>query len=86
MDRYRDKIDEIDQKMGELFSLRMDLVKEILTYKKAHELPIFDFDREKEVLAKNLSHVCEEYQPYYSHLIKEIMELSKEYQRRLLDE
>ena len=47
LDDYRKKIDEIDQKMTELFEERMNVVMKVGEYKKANNLPVL-ISQEKE--------------------------------------
>ncbi len=78
----RNKIDEIDKAIAELFEKRMQLAKEIGEYKKTNNLPILDSKREEEVIAKNLKYIKDEsLKAYYEELLKEIMNLSKRYQK-----
>ena len=46
----RKKITETDEKMAELFRQRMELVEQVGEYKKANALPVYDPDRERQVL------------------------------------
>lgn len=80
------KINEIDEKMAKLFEERMSLAKDIAEYKKTCGLKIEDKDREREVVNKNLEFVNnQEYKDYYVDFIKSTMEISKNYQRKLLE-
>ena len=54
LEENRQLINEIDKKIVELFEQRMLISKEIALYKKENNLPIFDEQREKEVLKKNI--------------------------------
>ena len=47
---YRAQIDEIDDKIVELFTQRMETAAKIADYKKAENLPILDPKREEEKL------------------------------------
>ena len=42
------RIDEIDSELTRLFEERMDVVSSIAAYKKEHNLPIFDPQRERQ--------------------------------------
>ena len=80
----REEINEIDKEMAELFSRRMDCAANVITYKKANGLPIFDGAREKAVIEKNLAYIQnKEYAAYYRDFITHLMNLSKSYQRKL---
>lgn len=54
IDDYRNKIDEIDKEITRLFEERMDIVIKVGEYKKQNNLPIFDKNRESQVIKKNL--------------------------------
>lgn len=85
LNKIRLDINEIDKEMIKLFEKRMDLVKEVLNYKLENNLPILDSNRENEVIELNLKHLNNnEYKEYYISLIKNIMDISKEYQKYLL--
>ncbi len=51
----RKKIDQIDINLVELLDNRAEIVKEIGEYKKAHDIPIYQPEREKEVRALVMS-------------------------------
>lgn len=48
--KIRKEIDEVDNKILRLFEDRMELVSEVLEYKKNHRLPVYDPAREEEKL------------------------------------
>ncbi|NRU61644.1 monofunctional chorismate mutase [Clostridium beijerinckii] len=52
IDDYRNKIDEIDKEITRLFEERMDIVIKVGEYKKQNNLPIFDKNRESQVIKK----------------------------------
>ena len=56
IDDYRNRIDEIDKEITKLFEERMDTVINIANYKKDRNLPIFNRDREDEVIEKNVGY------------------------------
>lgn len=80
----REKINKIDREMAALFIQRMDCAADVIAYKKAKGLPIFDSAREKAVIEKNLAYIeNKEYEAYYLDFITHLMNLSKSYQRKL---
>ena len=86
INRARQEINEIDRQMAELFCKRMDAVKEVGQYKKERGLPIFNFERERQVVAAGAKRVDDpDYRDYYVNFIEYVMELSKRYQSRLMD-
>ena len=77
----RNKINEIDRKMVELFEERMHAVLDVLKYKKEHNLPVFDELREIELTKKNLELLTDDtLREYYMIFFKGVLESSKKYQ------
>lgn len=83
MTDYRNRIDEIDAKLTELFQERMDTAAEIAAYKKEHGLPVFDPSRERAKLSDIASKVRPEFQGFAESLYSTIFDLSRSYQRKL---
>ena len=52
LDQMRQDIDNIDEKLTDLFKERMEKSLEIAKYKKNHKVPVFSDKREKEILHK----------------------------------
>lgn len=78
-------INEIDAEMARLFEKRMRAVEDVIQYKMENDLPIFDEQREKEVLINNVNRIEDvQLRPYYESYLKMMMEISKQYQRDLL--
>lgn len=83
--KAREKINEIDEQMAKLFAERMQAVKEVAAYKKAHGLPVLDKAREEELLRKNTEKVENpELKEYYAQFLKNNTAVSRAYQERLL--
>jgi monofunctional chorismate mutase len=82
--KSRDRIDRIDDQLEALFKERMETAAKIGEYKKANGLPVQDSAREKEILAAHTKDAGE-LEPYMRRFFKEIMRLSKEYQKELND-
>ena len=81
----RKKINEIDATMAHLFEERMNLSKDVAEYKKENSMPVFDASREEAVIENNLKLIQDEnIKPHYISFIKNVMNISKEYQRSLL--
>lgn len=86
LDEIRVNINEIDQKMAELFVQRMKASKEVAEYKIKNALPILDNSREKEVIKRNAEYVDDVIiKEYYVNFIQSIMDISKAYQRRIIE-
>lgn len=81
LDEYRKKIDEIDKKITELFEERMNVVLNVAEYKKKNNLPIFNKNREDEVIKKNLSYLKnEDYNKATERFFEKLMEVSRQFQ------
>ena len=78
----RKEIDNIDKEIAKLFEMRMKLVKDVIEYKISNNLPILDSSRENEVINKNLDFVDDEYKKYYQEFIKNMLNISKEFQKK----
>lgn len=84
MEKLREEIDIIDKNMQNLFIERMQIVKKIAEYKLENQLPVFDLDREKEIIKKNIDEVSNyDFLDLYEDFFKKILELSKKYQERI---
>ena len=83
----RKEIDEIDEQLMRLFEKRMHVVKDVIAYKKANHMEIFQSAREKDVIEKNVSRIHDEaLKPYASEFLVHMMNISKLYQQSILDE
>lgn len=86
LQKAREIINKVDKEMARLFEMRMDAAKTVAAYKKENGLPIDDFAREKEIIAKNSDYIeNEEYRSYYVNFMKNNIKLSKDLQHRLLE-
>ena len=80
----RQAINEIDKEMAELFVKRMQASATVGQYKLSHGLPVYDAQREAEVIRKNSVRVeDEELRSYYVNFLQTCMDLSKSYQSQL---
>ena len=80
----RNKLDVIDSQIISLFCERMETVKQVAEYKKAHDLPILAPGREQEILERVAALSGEELAPYAKTLFETLMYVSREYQKTLL--
>ena len=86
LDEARNKIDEIDSKIIELFEKRMTVVKDVINYKIENNIPVLDSNREAVMLEKNLNKIQNnEYKKYYSSVLQGCLKASKDMQKDILD-
>ena len=78
----REKIDEIDQQLVQLFSQRMDVSAQIAAYKKENGLPIYVPAREREKLQDVAKKAGPEMANYARSLYSMIFEISRSYQSK----
>ncbi len=82
IEELRNKIDSIDEELTKLFQERMETASMIADYKKEKGLPVFDKERERQVINKVTSDVNEEFVSYTETLYNTIFELSRSYQEK----
>lgn len=86
LEQARAGINEIDQKMAELWEKRMNLVVNVADYKKKNGMPIFDSSREQQVIDRCVGYIKNmDLQSYYVQFIQNLMDISKRYQHKLLE-
>ena len=82
----RTEINKIDAELAKLFEKRMELCKDVAEYKREHGLPIKDVAREKEILENCKSRLTDgEYGSYYVQFVKNIIDLSCQYQNKIMN-
>lgn len=80
----RQRIDEIDNRLVELFVERMKITDEVAAFKKANGLPVLDRGREERILEKIALLAGEEFSSDAKELYERIFELSRAHQEELL--
>ena len=81
----RQEINEIDAQMAELFCRRFRAAQRVAEYKKSHGIPVYDPEREREVIERNAAAIeDEQLRSYYVCQLRTTMMLSRRYQHRLL--
>ena len=85
LQQCRKEIDEIDQQIMKLFEKRMNISKSVVEYKIENHLEIFQPEREKEVIQKNLNRLeNDQLESYARCFVQDMMTVSKSYQSDLL--
>lgn len=85
LEQLREKIDEIDSKITDLFKERMEIALDVAQYKKDHDLPILNEKREAEVLQKVSQQIGEPLDGYARLLFNTLFDVSKAYQNDYLE-
>lgn len=84
LDELRNKIDNIDKEIVQLFNERMSVSVEVAEYKRQNNKPVFDRERERMLLNKVEALSEDSFGNYTRKLYCTIMELSKTHQNKLL--
>ena len=80
-------IGDVDRDMARLFEKRMDAVRTVAAYKREHGLPILDAAQERAVIERGVGYIEEEeLRDLYAQFLRHMMDVSKAYQRRLMED
>lgn len=80
----RKEIDRIDAEMAALFEARFAAVRNVISYKMAHGLPVLDTGREEEIRNRNAARITDPgLRKYYRQWFDRMLTLSKEYQEEI---
>lgn len=82
----RCEIDKIDSELKKLFIKRMAVSREIAMIKAQTGDNIYKPDREKEVVEKLTAYIDPDIKEEYTVFIKKILEISRDYQHRKIQE
>ena len=86
LSKYREMIDRIDTEISALFEERMHTVKEIALIKKEKGLPVFDRNREAQMLQREREKIQDpELRDHYTEFLQALLDISKKYQTEILD-
>jgi chorismate mutase/prephenate dehydrogenase len=82
----RDEIDEIDREIVELLAKRLRLVMKVGEFKRAHDLAIYDPDRERDLLARVAKHAPAPLEPEMAQRIFQcVIQESRDLEKRHVD-
>ena len=84
LEELRKNINGLDEKILSDFTQRMEFCRQVALYKQEHGLPIFQTDREKEVIQRIRDNAPEGLEGYSAVLFQNIMDISKYLQYREL--
>ena len=82
LEEIRAKIDDVDERMAELFAERMALARKAAEVKRANGLPIEDPRREKEILERGAAKFEGAKREDYLRFQKTVIQISKDAQKR----
>ena len=80
LEELRTQIDEIDASLTALFVKRMRLSEQIAAYKQAHQIPVYDGARERELLARVSAQAGDGIDVYARTFFNTLFSLSRAYQ------
>ena len=80
----RNNIDRIDSELTKLFQERMETAAQIAKFKQENNMPVFNREREREVINKVTSTVSPELEGYTKTLYQTVFNLSRSYQKKLI--
>ncbi|MGI5971879.1 MAG: bifunctional chorismate mutase/prephenate dehydratase [Oscillospiraceae bacterium] len=84
LNEMRERINNIDDQLAELFVQRMGIAAQIAGYKRSNNVPVFSAGREREILTRVTGKTGPELEMYAKVLFNTIFDISKSYQLRLL--
>ena len=82
LEEIRAKIDEVDERMAELFAERIALARKAAEVKRANGLAIEDKQREKEILERGAAKFEGAEREDYLRFQKTVIQISKDAQKR----
>lgn len=86
LDKIRQEIDEIDQGLVRLIEERLDLVEQVVAYKRAKQIPVLDKGREQAILEKAGQRVTNPaYKDTVCASLSDIIRHSRTYQKGRLE-
>ena len=80
LNELRNEINQIDDEILDLFLRRMEVAGQVAAYKREHNLPIYQPQREQEIL-ESVSIKAGALGDYAKALFATLMDLSKRYQQ-----
>ena len=80
----RQQIDQIDDKLVQIFNERMNVAAQIAEVKRENDLPVLNTRREREILAEVAQKSQEDIANYTRVLYSLIFELSRSHQQKLI--
>ncbi len=89
LNAIRQDFDAVDQELFRLFEKRIDLAKEVALLKRAQDLPIYDPEREKQIIERQMTRFEDRdvsFQKAVQRLYELLLSLSREEQQRTIEQ
>lgn len=83
INELRKDIDKYDREIAALLKARMETAAKIGEYKRENKLPVYDAERERELLSRVAGYTDKSLSPYMKVIYQTIMDSSRSYQRKL---
>lgn len=84
LEESRAVIDRVDRELVKLFEQRFEAILSVAEYKRENNMPVFDPAREQAIIAARSQEVREELRPYFTAWYREMLNQSKDYQKKVL--
>ena len=85
LQQLRQQIDAIDQQLGQLFLQRMEVVRQVASFKLEQGLPVLQSQREQQVIQQARQRAPEEMADYMEEFFTAAMAVSRQMQQDLID-
>lgn len=85
MEQYRQEIDKIDEELVNLFNKRMGIIKAVAGYKSQSGTPLYDGERERQLIGRAAERSTEETELYTRVLFSTLTNVSRAYQSRIMN-
>lgn len=86
LNEIRKEIEAIDVQMAVLFQKRMELARDVASYKSERGIPVEDRLQEQRIIEKQTASIDNnDIRSYYVQFIQSTMDISKKWQHRLMD-
>ena len=82
LEDVRLEIDEVDNTLKEAFLIRMGLIDQVAEIKASQGGAVYNPDREKAMIERLTADVEPRFQESYIRFLKEILAISKDYQKK----
>ena len=83
--KFREEIDRIDEELVNLFNKRMGVIREVAQFKKDSQTPLYDGERERQLITKAAELSDEDIELYTRVLFSTLTNVSRAYQSRVLN-